>query len=57
MCMDTRVQLGHVGHPAIITEDYVDAVRKRDNMEIEKFHGEYTKYAEELPPVCVLGDR
>jgi hypothetical protein len=55
--MDTRVKLGHVGHPAIITEEYVDFVRKRDNMEIEKFHGEYTKYKDEKPPVCLLGDR
>lgn len=55
--MDTRVKLGHVGHPAIITEEYVDIVRKRDNMEIEKFHGEYTKYDGEKPPVCLLGDR
>jgi len=55
--MDTRVKLGHVGHPAIITEEYVDIVRKRDNMEIERFHGEYKKYPDAKEPVCLLGDK
>lgn len=51
--MDTRVKLGHIGHPLIINEGYVDVVRKRDDMQIEKRHGEFKKYE----PVLVLGDR
>ena len=53
--MDTRVKLGHLGHPAIITEEYVESVRKRDNMEIEKRMGLYNKY-DAKEPVCVLGE-
>lgn len=58
--MDTRVKLGHVGHPPIINEAYVEAVRKRDDMQIEKRHGEFTKYEENTKSedaVLVLGDR
>lgn len=58
--MDTRVKLGHIGHPTVITEGYVDIVRKRDDMQIEKHYGEFTKYENDTKSedaVLVLGDR
>lgn len=50
--MDTSVKLGHLSHPANITEDFVMRVRKENNMEIEKKHGEYKKYEHKV----ILGD-
>lgn len=42
--MDTRVKLGHLGAPTIITEDYHDAWTKLKPEEREKVYGQYTKY-------------
>lgn len=42
--MDTRVKLGHLGAPTIITEDYHDAWTKLKPDEREKVYGQYTKY-------------
>lgn len=53
--MDTRIKLGHISHPLIVTEEYVDELRKRDNSEIEKRHGVYAKY-DSKEPVLALGD-
>lgn len=58
--MDTRVKLGHLSHPVIITEDYVESQKKAfgiDPDEFAKKHGAYTKYsANEHEPVLVLGE-
>lgn len=42
--MDTRVKLGHLGAPTIITEDYHDVWTKLKPEEREKVYGQYTKY-------------
>lgn len=47
--MDTRICIGHVSHPIVITEEYVDNIRKANNSEIEKRHGEYIKYDSQSP--------
>lgn len=53
--MDTRIKLGHIGHPVVITEEYVEQVRKAHSMEIEKHYGELKKY-DTQEPVLLLGD-
>lgn len=53
--MDTRLKLGHVSHPIIVTEDYVEHVNKQFGMEVEKRNGEYKKY-DSKEPVLLLGD-
>lgn len=50
--VDTRVKLGHVSHPLIVTEDYVNAQWKAHGMEVEKNYGELKS----KEPVLVLGD-
>lgn len=53
--MDTRLKLGHVSHPLIVTEDYVQGQWKSLGMEVGKRFGP----AKEMPiqePVLVLGD-
>jgi hypothetical protein len=52
--VDTRVKLGHISHPLIITEDYVQAQWKQHGMEVGKRYGEIKKYDKEA--VLVLGD-
>lgn len=42
--MDTRVKLGHLGAPTIITEDYSDAWLKLSLEQRAKIYGEYTRY-------------
>lgn len=42
--MDTRVKLGHLGAPTIITEDYADRWTKISLEEREKFYGKYQRY-------------
>ena len=42
--MDTRVKLGHLGAPTIVTEDYADAWTNLKPEEREKIYGQYTKY-------------
>lgn len=53
--MDTRICIGHISHPTIITEEYVEQVRKANNFEIEKRHGAYDKY-DAKEAVLVLGE-
>lgn len=53
--MDTRVKLGHVGHPPIITEDYVEMIRKQSRMEVEKHYGKIKEYNKK-EPLLLLGD-
>lgn len=50
--VDTRVKLGHISHPLIITEAYVQAQWTAHGMEIEKTHGPLKS----KEPVLVLGD-
>jgi hypothetical protein len=42
--MDTRIKLGHLGAPTIITEDYSDAWIKLTPEQREQMYGKYTKY-------------
>ena len=49
--VDTRVKLGHISHPLIVTEAYVQAQWKVHGMEVEKRNGELKK-----EPTLVLGD-
>ncbi len=37
--MDTRIKLGHVSHPLIVTEDYVLAQWERYGMDVDKRYG------------------
>lgn len=61
--MDTRVKLGHLSHPIIVTEEYVEAQRKAYGVSQEDFdkkHGVYTKYEKNgtsaQEPVLSLGE-
>lgn len=58
--MDTRVKLGHVSHPLIVTEEYVQSQWKLHGMDIEKHVGEYKKYQgngnDAKEPCLVLGE-
>jgi len=51
--MDTRVKLGHVGHPLVITEEYVTAQQKQLGVNIERIAGEYEKYDSQTPALVV----
>lgn len=42
--MDTRIKLGHLGAPTIVTEDYSDAWNKLDAEQRDKVYGQYTRY-------------
>jgi hypothetical protein len=42
--MDTSVNIGHLGHPQNITEEFVDNYRKSTDKEHENRYGEFTKY-------------
>lgn len=53
--MDTRVKLGHISHPLIITEDYVQAQWKAYGMEVDKRYGQPEKLNGK-EAVLVLGD-
>lgn len=53
--MDTRVKLGHVGHPLVITEDYVQTQWKAYGMEVEKRYGTPERLNGK-EPVLVLGE-
>ena len=52
--MDTATKLGHISHPLIVTEEYVETQRKSEQPDFDKIHPVYDKYAK--PSVCVLGD-
>lgn len=58
--MDTRVKLGHVSHPVVVTEAYVQEQWKLYGMDVEKRSGEYKKYQgngnDSKEPVLVLGE-
>ena len=51
--MDTSTKLGHYSHPQLITEEFVEKMRKDLNMDVEKKNGEYKKYP---LPQLILGD-
>lgn len=53
--MDTRIKLGHISHPLIVTEEYVQAQWKAYGMEIERRNGAYEKY-DSKDPVVMLGE-
>lgn len=42
--MDTRVKLGHLGAPTIITEDYADQWTRLTSEQRAKVYGQYTRY-------------
>lgn len=42
--MDTRIKLGHLGAPTVITEDYHDQWTKMSSEERAKIYGQYTRY-------------
>lgn len=42
--MDTRIKLGHLGAPTIITEDYAEAWWKLNPEQRHKLYGQYTRY-------------
>lgn len=42
--MDTSISIGHVSHPTIITEDFVDNYRKQSDPMAEKRYPEFKKY-------------
>lgn len=59
--MHTGIKLGHMGHPPIITEEYVEAQRKILGWdEFNKRNSEYVKYAngsaETKEPILTLGE-
>jgi hypothetical protein len=47
--MDSRIKLGHLGEPTIITEEYSDAWQKLSPSEREKLYGNFTKYQASEP--------
>ena len=51
--MDTSTKLGHYSHPQLITEEFVEKMRRDMKMDVEKKNGDYKKYP--LPQV-VLGE-
>jgi hypothetical protein len=56
--MDTRIKLGHLSHPIIVTEEYVEKQRAAFGIKTEEFekrHGEYKKY-DEREPILALGE-
>lgn len=53
--MDTRVKLGHVSHPLIVTEAYVLAQWKQMGMEVEKRFGPAREVVTK-EPTLVLGE-
>lgn len=50
--MDTTFNIGHLGHPQVITEDFVDNYRKSVDNHHQQRYGEFTKYN----ALTVLGD-
>lgn len=50
--MDTTFNIGHLGHPQIITEAFVDDFRKRTDPDAEKRYPEFSKYE----ALTLLGD-
>jgi hypothetical protein len=58
--MDTRVKLGHVSHPVVVTEDYVKEQQRIYGMDAKRICGEYKKYQgngdDSKEPILVLGE-
>jgi hypothetical protein len=50
--MDTSVKIGHIGHPQIITEEFVDEYRKKIDPIHDKRYPEFKKYE----ALTILGD-
>jgi len=50
--MDTTFNIGHLGHPQVITEEFVEKYRASNDCENTKRYGEFTKYN----ALTVLGD-
>lgn len=42
--MDSRIKLGHLGAPTVVTEEYSDAWLKLTPEQKEKMYGQFTKY-------------
>lgn len=42
--MDTTFNIGHLGHPTVITEEFVEAYRQRNDPSHEKRYGKFDKY-------------
>lgn len=42
--MDTTFNIGHLGHPQVITEEFVDNYRKSTDKESEKRYPGFSKY-------------
>lgn len=53
--VDTRLKLGHISHPLIITEEYVTQQWKQHGMEIEKRYGKPQRINGQNP-VLALGE-
>lgn len=53
--MDTRIKLGHVSHPIIVTEEYVDKLTKVYEPDFDKKHGDYIKY-DSKETALILGE-
>ena len=54
--MDTRVKLGHLGHPVNVTEDYVEEHRRKEDPLTAKRFGEYRGPADKEEATVVLGE-
>lgn len=54
--MDTRIKLGHVSHPLIVTEEYVLRQWAAIGMEVEKRYGPAKEMPMTKEPVLVLGE-
>ena len=50
--MDTTFNIGHLGHPQIITEEFVENFKKQVDVDSAKRYPEFTKYA----ALTILGD-
>lgn len=50
--MDTTFCIGHLGHPPVINEEFVDEYRKRVDKDAEKRYPEFSKYN----ALTILGD-
>jgi hypothetical protein len=54
--MDTRIKLGHISHPLIITEEYVQNQWKAFGMEVDKRYGTPEKMTNSQEPILTLGE-
>jgi hypothetical protein len=50
--MDTSINIGHLGHPQIITEEFVDSFRKTVDPDNDKRYPDFEKYK----ALTILGD-